>query len=348
MTETTKSIRLHIQNPPTPETAPPGYPVRKMNPAFVISGRWFDEACARNPDVAQRLEPTFGETPDEFDAAMKDAEVVIATTQVLKERFPLSAPAPHLRWVMVTSASYHKLVPIDWLPDGVPLVHNLGPHAKKAGEFIATSLLMLNCRIPFFITAKEEKRWAPLVTSGIEGKTLAVIGVGKLGGAGAERARDLGLRVVGIRRGGEPHPLCDEVYGPDGFERVLPDADFVLVTVPFTPETEGYFDRRAFAMMKKDAGFITTAPTRVFDYEALAEGLGSGHLSGAVLDGFDPEPVPPESLLWTTPNLIMTPHTSCIDAEDYTPRTLDLLFENLRADMAGKPLPTLANIERGY
>ncbi|HJO97664.1 MAG TPA: hypothetical protein QF891_06670, partial [Rhodospirillales bacterium] len=139
MTETTKSIRLHIQNPPTPETAPPGYPVRKMNPAFVISGRWFDEACARNPDVAQRLEPTFGETPDEFDAAMKDAEVVIATTQVLKERFPLSAPAPHLRWVMVTSASYHKLVPIDWLPDGVPLVHNLGPHAKKAGEFIATS-----------------------------------------------------------------------------------------------------------------------------------------------------------------------------------------------------------------
>ncbi|MDP6884274.1 MAG: NAD(P)-dependent oxidoreductase, partial [Rhodospirillales bacterium] len=268
MTEHANPIRLHIQNPPTPETAPPGYPVRKMNPAFVISRRWFDEALARHPDVAQRLVPTFGETAEEFDAAMADAEVVIATTQVLKERFPLSAPAPRLRWVMVTSASYHKILPTDWLPDGVPLVHNLGPHAKKAGEFIATSLLMLNCRIPYFVTAKEEKRWAPLVTTGIEGKTLAVIGVGKLGGAGAGRARDLGLGVVGIRRGGEAHPLCDEVYGPDGLDKVLPDADFVLVTLPYTPELDGYFDRRAFAMMKDGAGFITTAPTRVFDYEA--------------------------------------------------------------------------------
>ena len=204
MTETNKSIRLHIQNPPTPETAPPGYPVRKMDPAFVISRRWFDEACARNPDVALRLEPTFGESPEEFLAAMKDAEVVIATTQVLKECFPLPTPAPRLRWVMVTSASYHKLLPIDWLPDGVVLVHNLGPHAKKAGEFIATALLMLNCRIPYFITAKEEKRWAPLVTSGIEGKTLAIIGVGRLGGAEHLGAVDLAASI-GL---GNPSAYC--------------------------------------------------------------------------------------------------------------------------------------------
>ncbi len=317
-----------------------------MDPAFVISRRWFDEACARHPDVAAALVPTFGETVAEFQAAMTDAEVMIATTQVLKTRFP--APAPRLRWVMVTSATFNKLLPTDWLPQGTQLVHNSGPHAKKAGEFISAALLMLNGRIPFFVTAKQEKRWAPLITTGIEGKTLAVIGVGHLGGAGARRARALGLHVLGVRRSGRPHPLCDETHGPDRLDRVLPRADFVLVTLPLTAETDGYIDRDAFAMMQEGAGFITTAPTRVYDYEALAEGLTRGRLSGAFLDGFDPEPAPPESLLWTTPNLIMTPHTSCIDAEEYTPRTLDVLFDNLRADLEGKALPTRADIDRGY
>ena len=347
MTDPNRRIRLHIQNPPTPEKAPPGYSVRKTNPAFAITRQQYDDTCRRHPDVAERLDVTFGENRDEYDAGMADAEVVVATTQQLLEQAPITGPK--LRWAMVTSAAFHKLLPPGkWLKDDAVLVHNSGIHATKAGEFIATALLMLNCRIPFFATCKEQMRWAPEIETGIDGKTLAVVGVGHLGGAGARRAKELGLRVLGVRRSGAAHPLCDEVVTPDRMDQVLPRADFVLVTLPYTPETVGLFDRDAFAMMKQGAGFVTTAPTQTFDYKTLAEYLASGRLSGAVLDGFDPEPVPPESPLWTTPNLIMTPHTSCIDREQYSPLTLDLLFDNLRADLAGKPLPTQANVERGY
>ncbi len=341
-----RRIRLHVQNPPTPETAPPGYPVRKMDPAFVITEAQFADAAARHPDVAARLDTSFGATTDEFLAAMQEAEVVIATTQQLKEQFP--APAPALRWAMVTSQSFHKLLPLDWLPDGAFLVHNSGPHADKAGEFVAAALLMLNCRIPYFVSAKERREWAPLVTTGITGKSLLVIGLGHLGTAATVRGRELGLSVKGISRSGRPHPMCSEVRGPGSLYDMLPDADFVYLATPYLDELVGWFDAAAFAAMKPGSGFITTAPTRTLDADALIANLKSGHLSGAVLDGFDPEPVPPEAELWDTPNLIMTPHTSCIDAETYSPKTLDVLFANLRADLADAPLPTRADLTRGY
>ncbi len=347
MPDSNRRIRLHIQNPPSPEKAPPGYPVRKANPAFAIARGQYDVACGRHPDVAQAVDVSFGETREEYEAGMADAEAIVATTQQLLEQAPVTGPK--LRWAMVTSASFHKLLPVGgWLKPETLLVHNSGIHAKKAGEFIAASLLMLNCRIPFFAACKEERRWAPQIETGIEGKTLAIVGVGHVGGAGAARARDLGMRVLGVRRSGEPHPACHKTVGPDGLEGVLRQADFVLVGLPSTEETRGSIDRNVFAMMKEGAGLVATAPTPVFDYDALAGALTTGRISGAVLDNFEPEPVPPESPWWTLPNLVITPHTSCIDREQYSPLTLDLLFDNLRADLAGRPLPTRANVERGY
>ena len=342
-----RRIRLHVQNPPSPEKAPPGYPVRKSNPAFAITRAQYDDACDRHPDVAGKVDVSWGETRAEYETGMADAEVIVATTQQLLEQAPVTGP--ELRWAMVTSASFHKLLPVSgWLKPEAFLVHNSGIHAKKAGEFIAASLLMLNCRIPFFAAAKEERRWSPQIETGIEGKTLAVVGAGHVGGAGAARARGLGMRVLGVRRSGEPHPACHETVGPDGLETVLRQADFVLMALPSTDETRGSIDRSVFAMMKPGAGLVATAPTPVFEFDALAQALTSGHVSGAVLDNFEPEPVPPDSPWWTLPNLVITPHTSCIDRDRYSPLTLDLLFENLRADFAGKPLPTRANIERGY
>ena len=347
MSETDTRIRLHVQNPPSPEKAPPGYPVRKSNPAFAITRAQYDEACRRHPDVAAAVDVSFGETREEYEAGMADAQVIVATTQQLLEQAPVSGP--ELRWAMVTSASFHKLLPISgWLKPDALLVHSSGIHARKAGEFVAASLLMLNCRIPFFATAKEERRWTPQIETGIEGKTLVVIGVGHVGGAGAARARGLGMHVIGVRRSGEPHEACHETVGPGELEGSLRRADFVLVALPSTAETRGSIDRSVFATMKEGAGLVATAPTPVFDFDALAEALTSGHLSGAVLDNFEPEPVPPESPWWTLPNLVITPHTSCIDRDQYSPLTLDLLFDNLRADLAGDPLPTRANIERGY
>ena len=84
------------------------------------------------------------------------------------------------------------------------------------------------------------------------------------------------------------------------------------------------------------------------DYEALAAKLTRGELSGAMLDVFDPEPLPAESPLWTTPNLLMTPHVSSDDVQSYIPRTLDLVFDNVRRHLQGRPLKNRVQPDREY
>jgi phosphoglycerate dehydrogenase-like enzyme len=87
---------------------------------------------------------------------------------------------------------------------------------------------------------------------------------------------------------------------------------------------------------------------RVVDYDALAAKLAKGELGGAILDVFDPEPLPADSPLWTTPNLVLTPHVSSDDVDRYVPRTLDLVFANVRRHLQGRPLKNLVHSDRQY
>ena len=130
--------------------------------------------------------------------------------------------------------------------------------------------------------------------------------------------------------------------------RVLPRADVVLVTVPLTAETRRLLGRKELDLLPPHAGLVNMARAGVVDYAALADKLARGELSGAVLDVFDPEPLPPDSPLWRTPNVILTPHVSSDDAERYIPRTLDLLFANVRRYRAGCPLRNLVDPTREY
>jgi phosphoglycerate dehydrogenase-like enzyme len=158
-----------------------------------------------------------------------------------------------------------------------------------------------------------------------------------MGRAAAARAKQLGMRVLGIRRGGQPRRHVDQMAPPQALDRLLPVADVVLVTAPLTPLTRGLIGRRQLDLMKPAAGLINMGRAGVVDYVALAEKLTKGELSGAILDVFDPEPLPPSSPLWRTPNLILTPHCSS-DAPDYADRTLDLVFDNVRRYLADRPL----------
>jgi phosphoglycerate dehydrogenase-like enzyme len=128
------------------------------------------------------------------------------------------------------------------------------------------------------------------------------------------------------------------MFSPRRLDRVLPRADFVIVTTPLTADTRQLIGRRELDLMKPSAGLINLARAQVVDYDVLADKLSRGELGGAILDVFDPEPLPPESPLWKTPNLIITPHVASDDAEQYMPLTLDLVFDNIRRLLAGRPL----------
>jgi phosphoglycerate dehydrogenase-like enzyme len=138
------------------------------------------------------------------------------------------------------------------------------------------------------------------------------------------------------------------MFTPDELHKVLPRADIVLVCVPLTRETRHVLGRPELDLLKPEAGLINMARARVVDYEALAEKLARGELSGALLDVFDPEPLPADSPLWKTPNLIITPHVSSDDAEAYVPRTLDLVLANAARYLAGRPLRNRVRPEREY
>ena len=136
--------------------------------------------------------------------------------------------------------------------------------------------------------------------------------------------------------------------GPARLDDFLPRADHVLVAVPATPETRNLVSRERLMRMKPGAGIVNIGRAATVDYDAVTELLGSGRLSGAILDVFDPEPLPPESPLWSVPNLMVMPHVSADDGDTYVETTLGIFLDNMRRFVAGEKLHNVVRPELGY
>ena len=137
------------------------------------------------------------------------------------------------------------------------------------------------------------------------------------------------MRVIGIKR--DPSRgagAADKLVGPDGLLGVLPEADFVALTCPLTPQTENLIDAKALAAMKPSAYLVNVARGRVVNEPALAEALQAGRIAGAALDCVWEEPLPATSALWSVPNVLITPHTAG-ETRRYEDNVIDLLLENL-------------------
>jgi phosphoglycerate dehydrogenase-like enzyme len=121
-----------------------------------------------------------------------------------------------------------------------------------------------------------------------------------------------------------------------------------FVTLPITPATENLIDRAAIARLPAHCGIVNLGRARVMDYDAMVERLRAGTLAGAVLDVFNPEPLPADSPLWDVPNLIVSPHSGVDDGAVYVDRGLDIFAENLRRHLSGRKLRNLVDLDRGY
>lgn len=338
-----RKIKIHVKNNHgAPDTFPP---TPEAEPVFTTTPERWQAALARHPDVAEHVEVFIDWDCDNFETSMKDAEILLCWD------FPtenLAAVAPNLRWIHIIGAGVEHLCPMDWVPPGVQVVNNKGAHAAKAGEFGLMAVLMLHSKIPAITTNQKTGRWESLFSTPIAGKTALVVGVGSLGGGAATQLKRLGLEVLGVNRSGNPHSSVDRMVTTESIDEVLPKADYVFVSLPATPQTVGLFDRRRLEAMKPGAGIINVGRASAMDYDALSDLLRSGHLSGAIIDVFDPEPLPGNSPLWSVPNLIVTPHVSADDGDNYIPITLDMLFDNLRRYIAGEPLRNVVDPALGY
>jgi phosphoglycerate dehydrogenase-like enzyme len=168
--------------------------------------------------------------------------------------------------------------------------------------------------------------------------TALIVGVG---GIGAETARLLaafGVQVIGVdaRRKDAP-PGVMKLDGADALDSLLPHADFVILTVPHTPETEGFMDRGRFSRMKRSAFFINIGRGRTTRLDDLVAALRAGEIAGAALDVYEQEPLPADHPLWTMPNVLMTPHTAG-HGPYLDDRRCEVLLDNARRFVAGQPL----------
>ena len=327
-------MRIHIQNLPGMMGQP------------LTDAEWAGAAArAALPEGQHTV--TIGNTLEDFARAVPDMEALVTGTSLTRQLFPVDAP--RLKLLFCTSAGLDP-VPFGSLPRGLQVLNNRGVHGPKAGEFGIMAILMLANQVPAMVSDQRAGVWQRHLRAGslVAGRNLTVIGLGGLGGAVAEQAARFGIRVTGVRARPAPHPACERVVSNTELDRVLPDTEFLVLACPLTAATRNILDRRRVGLLPKGAGVINIGRGPLIEQDALCDALEAGQLGGAVLDVFVPEPVPPGHRLWTTPNLIMTPHVSSDDPLTYNARSLDIFLENLRDFEQGRPMPNLFDTVRGY
>ena len=328
----TRIFHLHVENS------------RYRQALFQLTEPIYAAAAKRHRALARRLKVTIGWDGDMLDDALQTADFMINSNPP-KER--LRERAPRLQWMQTTGAGIDGLLPLDWLPADITLTNNSGAHGDKAEDYCAMALLMLQTRLPAIVANQRDRKWQPIFTPPIAGKTVVVIGFGDLGSAAGRAAHKLGLKVVAVTRSGQAGKPADSACKAACIDTVLPKADFVIVTTPLTAETRNLLNRARLDLLKPSAGLINIGRSPVVDYAALRDKLEKDELAGAVLDVHSPEPLPADSPLWTARNVIITPHMSCDD-----PRYMDFLcdawFANFARKLARKPLINQVDRQLGY
>lgn len=312
---------------------------------FTIDAERFGAALADFPDLADRIEPFFDWDEDNFQSSVARADILLTWNLPTDG---LAGRAPHLRWIHCIGAGVEHLLPLDWLPANVELTNNKGVHSDKAGEYGLMAALMLHNHVPAIVTNQRNEVYDSLYSTPIAGRTIVVVGTGSLGGAVIRKLEPLGPNLVGVNRRGGDVEGCARVVPTGEIDAVLPDADILYLAMPDTPETNGLIDRRRLDMLRPTCGVVNIGRQSAMDYDALCDKLEAGELAGAVLDVFTPEPIEKGSRLWSTPNLIVTPHVSADDGDNYVPLTLDLFFRNLQRFVNGTELLNRVDREFGY
>jgi phosphoglycerate dehydrogenase-like enzyme len=205
-------------------------------------------------------------------------------------------------------------------------------------------------RLPQLLDLQRERTWQPLRGAELSGLTVGIVGYGSIGTEIATLLAPFGTRIVATRRhpelgsGGVPSV---EVWGVDRLHELLRIADLVVIAAPLTDATAGLIGPAELQEMPGHAWLINIARGRLVDEMALRRALAAGWIGGAVLDVFDEEPLPADSPLYDTPNLVITPHTSW-SSDRVLERSIDLFVANLERYLADQPLENLVDLEAGY
>jgi len=220
---------------------------------------------------------------------------------------------------------------------GVLLTNSPGTSSVPIAQYVLAMMLRAVKRMDVWTEAQRERRWEPVESDELTGKTAGIVGVGHIGGEVARLAKAFGMRTIGLRRRPRRVHHVDELVPPERLHDMLAQSDFVVLAVPLSNATEHLLGHDELRAMQRHAWLINVSRGRVVDERALTRALKSGTIAGACLDVFETEPLPEASELWSLPNVIVTPHNSGRSPQNFA-RNAELFLENLRRYAAGRPL----------
>lgn len=284
----------------------------------------------------------------------EEMQPLFGKIEILAGHFPIQTLTrlPNLRWYQQWGAG------TDWLM-GHPeiaqkdfiLTNASGVHAISISEHILSMMLAFSRRLPQAIRNQEQHRWdrnGQPPAFELAGKTMLLMGVGAIGQRTAQIAAALGMRVIGVRKDKAKRVSgVERMIGPDELDTVLPEADFLVLTIPLTAETKGMINANTFSKMKPSAYLINIGRGGTVDEDALIQALQNGQIAGAGLDVFATEPLPTDSPLWDMTNVIVTAHYSGF-APHYNERALEIFIDNLARYVHHQPMRNLVDKQRGY
>ena len=256
---------------------------------------------------------------------------------------------PKLQWVHTYSAGVENILSsASFSQSNILLTNSRGIHGIPMAEHIlGTMLLISRCLIEAWEN-KKSHQWKRLTNPDeLYGKTATIIGLGSIGREVAKHLKNIGMHVLAVKQKESVEPFVDKLFTMEHLQESLSNADYVIVTLPLTPQTKNLFNHTTFDMMKETSFFINVSRGAIVNEDDLIKALKSNRLRGAALDVFSTEPLPENSPLWDVSNLLITPHYSAVSPR-YLDRSLKVFCNNLQLFPQSSGMINVVDKIRGY
>lgn len=305
----------------------------------IAAGRSFFKYVADRADtIVPKLQWVFIKADGSSIKSPEACELLVLAGESYTSHFVDTAlRIPAVRWAHTEDAGTDGRFYDTMRARGVTVTHSPGTNAREVAEFAFGQVLSAAKRFDTFREQQRAHQWELLGLESLSDKTLLIVGLGAIGQHVANFAKAFGMQVLGIRRSPGSVANVDQQGTLADLPYFLSAADFVVLAVPLTQETNELIGKNELAFMKQTATLINVARGAVVDLQALREALRSGQIRQACLDVLPTEPWPAENDLWDEPNLFITPHNAWASPL-YLPRVAELWLENLRRYVRGEEL----------
>jgi len=258
----------------------------------------------------------------------------------------LLASLPALKLILSLGAGVDHLLRDPQLPRDIPVVRLVDPYLSAAmSEFVALAVLRLHRRDLDYLAQQRARQWSELAQKNAAERPVGILGFGTIGQEAGRMLQALGFPVAGWSRSAKSIPGVTTYAGADGLAALLAISEILVCLLPLTPETEGILNARTLAQLPRGAGLVNAGRGGHLVEADLIPALASGQLSGAVLDVFRDEPLPPTHPFWQHPRIVVTPHIAGVT----NPATAAaIIVDAIRRFEAGLPFANIVDLARGY